>query len=260
MMKFEYDPQLVEQATFLAARSDPEKECAMHELLDPLYKIGDAESRQRAFREAYGKLFRRFGLDQLVPALAGAFPLLSGRLGRCLVREAERRRAQSADLYRDQSAGRTKEGEQVLIIAVCPECLVDQDRLRPWLYRQLRHIEDMVDERFGYECELPAGPAVRQNLIRDRYALLWDIFVEGRLIRSGRINGDGVGALKRLFDKAFARDGQLPSRIIFERLVDHAGLTHAQLMAWATEPRRLLGEKRGGSNGETENGVVWAMA
>lgn len=256
MMTFEYDPQLVEQTTFLAARRDPANECAMHELLDPLYGIGDAELRQRGFREAYGKLFREFGLDRIVPAYARTFPLLSGRLGRCIVREAERRRAQSADLYRDKTGGRGNNGEQVLIIALCPECLVDQDRLRPWLLRQLRHIEDMVDDRFAYERDLPDAPAVRQNLIRDRYALLWDIFVESRLIRSGKIAGDCVGALRLSFDKTFARDGQSPSRPVFEKLMDEDGLTHAQLMSWATERDRLLGNENRAHHGENEGAAA----
>lgn len=250
MMRFEYGPQLVEQATFLASRSDPERECAMHELLDPLFRIDDTESRQRAFRDAYGVLFRRFGLDEIVPAQARAFPLLRTRLGRCIVREAERRRAQSADLYRDKSKEGTNDGERVLIIALCPECLVDQDRLCPWLLRQLRHIEDMVDERFGYECELPGASAVQQNLIRDRYGLLWDIFVECRLLRSGRISGDGVGALRRSFEKAFTRDGQSPSRVDFDRLLKRDDLTHAQLMSWAAEPYLLPKEEKGGNRGE----------
>jgi len=260
MMKFDYDPQLVEQATFLAARSSPGHECAMHELLDPLYRIGDAELRQRAFREAYGELFRRFGLDKIVPGYAGAFPLLSRRLGRCIVREAERRRAQSADIYRDKTGGQIDNGEQVLIIALCPECLVDQDRLRPWLYRQLRHIEDMVDERFAYECELPAGSPVQQNLIRDRYAILWDIFVEGRLIQTGAFGADAVEGLWKSFSRTFTRDGRTPSKAAFERLLAAENLTHAQFMSWATEPCQLLEEGEGGSNGESKSVAACVMA
>lgn len=259
MMRFEYDPQLVEQATFLAARSDPGNECAMHEFLDPLYKISDAELRQRAFREAYGELFRRFGLDQIVPAYARAFPLLSRELRRCLVREAERRRAQSADLYSDKSKDRTNDGERVLIIALCPECLVDQVRLSPWLYRQLRHVEDMVDERFGYKCELPGASSVQQNLIRDRYAILWDIFVECRLIRTGVLGEHGVGGLWLSFAKTFTRDGRAPSKAVFERLLAAADLTHIQLMSWATQPCHLLEEGEEGSNGEKESAVACVM-
>jgi len=260
MMKFEYDPQLVEQATFLAARGNPGHECAMHELLDPLYRIGDAELRQRAFREAYGELFRRFKLDRIVPVYARTFPLLSGRLGRCIVREAERRRAQSADLYREKSQHCETCGERVLIIALCPECLLDQVRLRPWLNRQLRHIEDMVDERFAYECELPAGTAVQQNLMRDRYAVLWDIFVEGRLIRSGVLGSNGVGGLWQSFSTAFTCDGRAPSNDVFERLLAAENLTHTQLMSWAREPCHLLEEGEGGGHGGSESAAACVMA
>lgn len=252
MMKFEYDPRLVEQATFLAARRVPERECAMHERLDPLYRIADAESRQRAFREAYSELFRRLGLDRIVPAFVLEFPLLSGRIGRCIVREADRRRAQSVDLYRDTSGDGANGDERVLIIALCPECLVDQDRLRPWLYRQLRHIEDMVDERFEYERELPGTSTAQRNLVRDRYALLWDIFVEGRLIRSGILTRDGTVGLQASFDSVFSQGSASPSRLGFEWLLDQDGLTHAQLMSWAVEPHRFPGEEKGGSSGGKE--------
>lgn len=252
MMNFEYDPQLVEQATFLAARSVPERECATHQLLDPLYRIADAESRQRAFREAYGELFRRFELDRIIPAFVLEFPLLGGRIPRCIVREAERRRAQSVDLYSDRSGGGAIGVERALIIALCPECLLEADRLRPWLIGQLRHIEDMVDERFGYKRELPGASTAQQNLIRDRYALLWDIFVEGRLIRSGMLTGDGAVGLRASFDRVFSQGGASPSRLGFEWLLDQDGLTHAQLMSWAVEPNQLLKKNKGGSSAGKE--------
>lgn len=242
MMTFEYDPRFVEQATFFAVRNDPERECIMHEALDPLYRIHDPELRQREFRRAYGDLFRRFDLDRIVPSYTRSFPLLSERLGRCLVREADRRKSQSADLYREKSPGSTADGERVLIIALCPDCLMDADRLGPWMYRQLRHIEDMVDDRFAYECELPPAPAIQRNLMRDRYALLWDIFVEGRLLRSDMIGHDGVGALNASFDKVFARNGSMPAATIFDRMMNVDDLTHPMLVRWAKEPERLFAE------------------
>lgn len=242
MMTFEYDPRFVEQATFFAVRNDPERECIIHEVLDPLYQIHDSELRQREFRQVYGDLFRRFGLERIVPSYTQSFPLLTERLGRCIVREADRRKSQSADLYREKSSGSTADGELVLIIALCPDCLMDADRLGPWMYRQLRHIEDMVDERFAYECELPPAPAIQRNLMRDRYAMLWDIFVEGRLIRSETIGHDGVGALKAPFDKVFARNGAKPAATIFETLMNVNDLTHPTLVRWAKEPERLFAD------------------
>jgi hypothetical protein len=259
MMQLQYDPGLVEQATFLATRSDSAQARAMHALLDPLYRIADGELRQRAFQEGHAVLFRRFGLDQIIPAYLREFPLLSAKVGRGIVREAERRRAQSADLYRPNSAGGTGAVEPVLIIALCPEFLVDQELLRPWMYRQLQHVADMVDERFAYQRELPAGSAVQQNLIRDRYALLWDMFVEGRLIRAGAITGDGVYRLRVAFEKAFVREGQGRARIAFDALLSRDDLTHSALMSWATQPELICAE-RAGIGGEHERDATCALA
>lgn len=233
-MRFEYDPNFVEQATFLSAKRDPVQECASHDVLDPLYRMTDVELRRRAFRAAHGDLFRRFGLDGLVPHAVDEFPLLAEHLNCCLVREAERTRAQSVDLYTRKSDSSNEVGEPTLIIALCPESLLDHQQLTPWLRRQLQHVEDMVNERFGYDTRLPAVSPVQQNLIRDRYAVLWDIYVEGRLIRSGKLDDSAIQQLWVSFSKAFRLDGQCPSRTTFERLLETNELTHTQMMFWAT--------------------------
>ncbi len=240
MIRFEYDPQLVEQATFLAARQDAEKECTLHETLDRLYCIDDGELRQRLFREWNGGLFRRFGLDQVVPSYVRGFPLINGGLERCVVREADRARAQSVDLYREKSGGETALGHRVMIVALCPDAFLEPGRLGPWLYRQLQHIEDMLEERFAYEPNLPDLAAPRQNAVRDRYAAIWDVYVEGRLIRSGKLQEDNVQRLWPVFCKAFPSDAVSTVRGMFEKVLAADVLTHPQILAWATEPRRLF--------------------
>ncbi|MEK6799926.1 MAG: hypothetical protein AABZ12_13245 [Planctomycetota bacterium] len=258
-MRFEYDPHLVEQATFLVAQRNPERECVLHEVLDPLYRINDPETRQRAFRDAYAALFQRFGLDHLVPSYIREFPLAATQLNHCIVREAERSRAQSVDLYTKQSDDPEGGGERVLILALCPESLLAPQRLTPWMYRQLQHVEDMVDQRFAYERKLPSASVVKQNLIRDRYAVLWDVYVEGRLNRSGKLPDEAVG-LWRSFSKAFARNGISPPRIAFDSLWDADGLTHAQLMAWATDPAALLKDGEQGDHQRTEDALACAAS
>lgn len=247
-MRYEYDPNLVEQATFLAARGHSEKECALHELLDPLYKFSDPELRQRAFREAYGELFRRFGLEQVVPSHVRRFDLITLQLGRCVVREAERSRAQCVDLYRENPEDSKGTGGRVLILALSPESILDEARLGPWLLRQLQHVEDMLDDRFAYECELPGDSAMQRNLIRDRYAVLWDIFVESRLSGSGMVLHSDMDAMWRTFTKAFTRAGRDSSRAVFEKLWSAERLTHGQLLAWATDPNVLLEADEEGRN------------
>jgi hypothetical protein len=255
MIRFEYDPQLVEQATFLAARRDVKKECALHVALDRLYSIDDIELRHRFFCESHAELFRRFGLDQIVPAYIGTFRLINERLGRCIIREAERARAQSVDLYREKSLVAAERGGQVMIIALCPDSLLDGKRLGPWLYRQLQHVEDMLDERFSYEDKLPEAPAPQQNVLRDRYAAIWDIYVESRLLRSRKVVDHDCHTLWHAFCKAFSCDAVATARSAFEKLMGTDSLAHPQILAWATEPSRLLE----GEGVENENQVC-AMA
>lgn len=240
MIRFEYDPQLVEQATFLASRQHAERECALHEALDGLYSVDDAELRQRLFRDAYGELFRRFGLDQIVPSYVHGFPLITGGLERCIIREADRARAQSADLYRERSSGEQGRGGRVMIVALCPHVLLDPTRLEPWLNRQLQHIEDMLDERFAYDPKLPELAAPQQSALRDRYAAIWDLYVEGRLIRLGKITDDNVERLWSVFCKAFSCDSGPTARSTFEKLLARGELTHPEILVWASESGRLF--------------------
>ncbi len=238
-MRFDYDPKLVEQATFLAARRDPEKECALHEAIDGIYKVADMELRRRTFRRTYGELFRRFGLERTVSALVSEFTLVSEKLARCVVREAERAQAQCVDLYRDKNMGGEGLGDQVLIMAVCPDALLDSTRLAPWLYRQLQHVEDMLDERFAYDPNLPPAPVMQQNIIRDRYAALWEILIEGKLRRAGKVAAHPMERLWTVFAGAFPGNGSSASRRVFDTLLTVSDYTHPQLLAWATEPASL---------------------
>lgn len=245
MIRFEYDPQLVEQATFLAARNDTTRECALHETLDPLYAIPDRELRQREFRIAYGRLFHLNGLDRIIPAYTAAFPHINRYLTRCLIREAERARAQIIDLYNDKTGDTSA---QILIIALCPDFLLNPTRLAPWMYRQLQHVEDMLDSGFAYDRTLPGVSTAQQNLIRDRYAALWDTYVEGRLIRAGKIDDQGIERLWQSFCRAFTYAGQSPSRLEFDELLNSNDRTHAQLISWAAGDALQNGILEGGGN------------
>lgn len=239
-MRFEYDPALVEQATFLAARAGAEHECALHQLLDPLYGIPDVELRLRGFRAAYADMFRRMGLDRIVPAYTRLFPRIGNRLTRCLVRQAERLRAQSVDLYHDKTVQGATAAVPTLIIALCPEFFLDPAQLRPWMYRQLLHVDDMLDDEFAYHRALPEVSATERNLIRDRYGVLWDMYVEGRLVRSGLIDRREAERLWPSLVRLLTHNGQRPSRKHFERLLNARALKHEHLLSWAVAPAKFL--------------------
>lgn len=236
-MEFEYEPALVEQAAFLAARRDPALECDLHLAVDPLYAIPDPELRQRAFEEAYSSLFTRMGLAAVLPRLVDEFPRLTQAVGTCVVREAPRGKAQSAELL-----GKPVENSvaYTLMIQLCPASLLDVVSLTPLMRRELLHASDIVDPDFGFvEEPLPGIPA-QQTLIRERYRVLWDVYVEGRLVRAGRLDGNGVPKLRTHFLHAFSVRGGQASPADFDRIVSAGRLSHRQLRDWAVSPRSVL--------------------
>ena len=150
MIRMEYDPNLVEQTVFLAARRDARLGCDLHQAVDPFYKMSDEEGRSRAFREVTGEFFRRLHLDRILPSFVAERPLIGQHIRACVVLEAANGKAQSADLFVKQESAGGEQMQRTLVIRVCPESLLDVARLAPWLRRDLLHVADMVDPAFGY--------------------------------------------------------------------------------------------------------------
>lgn len=106
--------------------------------------------------------------------------------------------------------------------------------------RELLHVADMLDERFGYVRETFSGEPSRQNLQRDRYRVLWDTYVAGRLDREQfGVNGE-KDRLERAFGRVFANYTAGTDGGVFAGIFDAPSLTHRNFMDWACEPVLLL--------------------
>ena len=111
-------------------------------------------------------------------------------------------------------------------------------RLRTLLRRELLHVADMLDPAFGYlqgAAQRGPDPAV-VNLLRERYRVLWDATIDGRLCREGRLGAQARAARLAEFARAFpmlsesAEDG-------LRAVVRRARPTHAAIVAFIQEPR-----------------------
>jgi hypothetical protein len=75
--------------------------------------------------------------------------------------------------------------------------LQDQEALVTLLRREILHVLDMLDPAFGYIPEVSSGesdPAL-MTLLRERYRVVWDATIDGRLCREGLL-GTGVRAAR----------------------------------------------------------------
>lgn len=224
-----------------------------HRSLDPLYEIADEQQRQRAFEEVFQQFFTKFELDRVVADLIAERPLIGKHIGRCVVREAPQRELESAELFvaepdANVPAGaklsgteRAKRAIGTLVIRLCPGSMLEPARIRPLIRRELLHVSDMFDECFAFKREALAGIGARQSLQRDRYRVLWDIYVEARLEREGRSENGAIERLQGGFQRVFRKMDAGVLSGAFGRVFGASSLTHGDLWDWACTPDGLLG-------------------
>jgi len=246
MLHCEFHPGLVEQAAFLAARRAA-KDRLLRDELDAAYKIMDLDLRDESFALIHGRWFVKLGLDHPIRTLIAEQPLIACHVGRCHVREAAGRRRENVELFVRAQSTAGGENERTLIIQLCPESLLETDRLSAWLRRELFKIADMLDDAFAYSPILPAVHRSRQNLIRDRYRVLWDAYVHARLRRTHPNAAEPPGRLRERFERAFGHGDSNSSAACLDLLLQMTATTHTRLLGWAIEPQTLPGCQSHGS-------------
>ncbi len=258
-MEFEYHPDFVEQAVFLATRMDAARECELHQCTDGLYAIGDAETKDHAFREAYAQKFGQWRLGAGIENALLRRPTVARQVTRCVVVPAGRDSQQHIDLLAKPASG-TGAVEHTLLVQLKPAMLLDASALDLWLRRELYHVDDMLSERFGYAQEDFAGAKWERNIQRDRYMVAWRTYVAGRLMRDGVRQDREIEALWAAFRRAFRHHGIEPTKPAFAHILNARELTHAQIVQWARNPETLsVGDgvsPLGTARGEEEH-AIW---
>lgn len=223
----EYAPRLVEAAV-LAAVAGQVGERQFHVERDRLYEIAAPEPREAAFDALHARWFERLALDRPFSATLAERPEIAARCGRWLVTRARGGRDEAADLLVAPAALPT------LLVRVAAETIAAPERLRLLLRRELLHVADMLEPRFGYAPSLPESVAggARERVVRDNYSVLWNTYVDGRLVRAGLVPAAVRAERLAEFVRAFPRL-RAGTEAAFERFFGSRSLTHAELLAFA---------------------------
>lgn len=236
----EYEPGLVEEAVLVAPRGQPEERAFRRER-DLLYEIRDAEARETAFRKFHVAWFQRLDLGRPVGQALGEQPAIAAGTKRCRIAPARSRQEEGAELFvRAVAAGRSGPSCRWVVIRLRPQALSAPDALLQFLRHELFHIADMLDSRFGYEPHLPPSPAgpAHERLLQDRYRVLWDTVIDGRLARLGWAPAAVRAERLRDFLRAFPMLGPRTEEA-FARFFDGATCAHADLVAFAARSDSL---------------------
>lgn len=232
-----YDPRLVEEAV-LSSLAGHAEEARFRRERDRIYELTNEENRETRFRELHSRWFARLRLGRsIIEALEEQEGLLR-QVRRCYVMSAVSSPEEGADLHDWLGVARAEDAQPaVILIRISVRRLLATSDLRPWLRHELMHVADMLDPGFGYERWVPSselGPAYG-NLLRDRYRVMWDVWIDGRLHRRGWLPDEAREKRLAEFMATFRMLGSQAAEE-FQRLFESKVQTHGGLMALAQTP------------------------
>ncbi len=247
MIRLTYAPDLLEETVLLAERTAPPEEArAFRRERDRIYELPDSEVREARFRSLHVWWFARLGLHHTVEQVVGERADIIDRVGEGRVLRALTRREEGADLIDPVIPGDV-DPKPMLVLRLRPATLLEPDALRALLLHELTHVADMIDPAFGYERTLPAseeGPSA-DNILRDRYRVLWDVTIDGRLARAGLANRCVREARLQEFAATFAMLGERCPHA-FDEWFDCTRPTHESLVAFALAPDGSTNTRKSG--------------
>ena len=133
-----------------------------------------------------------------------------------------------------------------LLLSLQASRCLETPQVVTFLQHELLHVSDMLDPAFAYEPHPELGGAcdAEDDATRERFALLWDLAVEGRMRRQGWQVSVEESARRRTFERAFASWDPARQQAVWQALQTRTRWTQHQLLALAQDERltRMLGE------------------
>jgi hypothetical protein len=249
-MRLRYDDELVETAVFLCASGRrtgvaPLQLARFHRERERLYAILDPDERNTAFFELHLEWFREWKVEEVLIAPLKELPLLTNRLTLLAFRRSRGKSDEGAELYVNEA------GERNGVVAIRTERLQREPELGAFLRHEFMHLQDMVDPEFGYAPELPLKGtlASQYRLALERYRLLWDVSIDGRLHGAHRATVATKEQRWMEFTRTFGFWPEEDLRGMFESLWSNSAPKHQDFVAVidSARPQRTGGPRPGGA-------------
>jgi hypothetical protein len=239
-MHLRYDEDFVEAAVMLCTsgrRSSvaPLQVARFHRARERLYAILEPDDRNAAFFKLHLEWFREWGLEKLLIEPLQEFSLLPQALAILAFRQSRGKNDEGAELYVNDA------GDRSAVISLRPDRLERRNELAAYMRHELSHLQDMVDPRFGYapHLEVLGASLGQQRLARERYRLVWDATIDGRLSRAGRATVATRAERWLEFSAAFPFWTDAQQHEVFDALWADPMPTHHRLQQLVCDPRQL---------------------
>ncbi len=241
----EYSPSLIEEAV-MCFISGKEEEIAFRDDRNALYDIEDSEQRETAFQNFHLSWFAKLALDTPLLESLRSYPLIISKVDRVAIVQAPAKKKEGAELFRrNNKLYSDDEKKTSILITLTPEWFSKSDKLLDYLRHELQHIEDMLNPDFKYKINSsnPKVNSVIDSLFLQRYSVLWDLTVDGRLSKKEWQTSLSKEKHFEIFQQAF----QLPQGEtfqLFEYFFDNPIPTHEELEDFAIDPFGWLQDRK----------------
>ncbi len=231
-----YDAQLVDDIVYKGlTERERNRDIALyeeyHELRDDIYDI-EQEMRPKRFKDLDNDFFHRLGYNRFLVEMLDEFPHIKEKVEEVHVRRATSKQNEGSNLVDD--------GKKV-IIRLYSEQFIEGEKICKVLRHELMHVSDIMDEGFGYWTELYDYSPMEERIIRDRYRLFWDIWVDSRLEREGRETIATKEDRKKEFVSFFSKIPEKLGGLIFERMWrGNEPLTHNKMVEFSKDVKKLV--------------------
>ena len=251
-LEIQFDPAWVEEAVFLELKrrracGDRHMAAVFHAQRSSLYGAsGAADERDARFQQLAERYFHELGLAELVTKRFEECPLVAALVQTARVQRVWSRKEERVELYvRPAPPGRASiEASTTLLLGLQAARCLNRDELVAFLRHELMHICDMLDPAFAYEPHPEFGGEcdTENDLIRERFRLLWNLFVDGRMRRRGWPL-PGAERSRRGLDQAFASWEPKRYEAVLQDLGSRDRCTQRELLELAKDERltRMIG-------------------
>ena len=202
-----------------------------HKKADPIYEL-EALDREEEFDILYEQFFlNNLGYGNLIKEVLEEFPSLNDKVSDIYI---------NRDLMREEANLMKKDSDDTgnlrkVKIKVRVETFDNTNELRKALRHELMHVKDMLDEDYGYDIKVSALNVTEENFIRDRYKILWDIYIDSRLTREGRETIENKDKRFAWFSGIYKKIPYPQRVVMFDNFWGKERMTHKEILDMSTD-------------------------
>src|SRR3989338_7975483 len=241
-LQINFDLTFIEEAVFLLMRTKQEDKLFRdfcNEKEEIYQKDVSGDERDRAFKLFYDRYFCSLGLEDFFKNICKDFPLLSQPEIRVVVKRVWNRKHEEAELY-------VQPHQKTVYLGILVHRVLDLTFLESFLRHELVRISDMLSFDFQYSPHPGLGGKneIENNLIRERFRLLWDFYIDARLRGKGFKTLKSYADQREEFDRKFFFLTPSEREPVLGQIQNCESLMQMDLLNWAGDPRSLkvLGE------------------